>query len=69
MTGLSKREQINKWLDYYGCSRDVEIEPEAEDLLLVVLMDPGVSKVYVDDEGGLVIESDGSDFQGTDNEY
>lgn len=54
---LSVREQITEWLRYYGVSQYVEIEQEVENIILKELSSGEVSKVYIDAEGGLNIES------------
>jgi len=49
-------EKIRVELVKRGVSQPVEIEKEAEEMILETLMRDDVDKVYVDTEGALVIE-------------
>ncbi len=60
---LSRREQITKWLAYYGLHEYVEIEPEAEPYILNTLLGPDVKRAYINENGGLTIELDDTKFQ------
>lgn len=61
--GTPKREQITKWLAYYGVHDYVEIEKEAEDFVLNNLMQHDVTRAFVNKEGALIIEFDDSDIR------
>ena len=54
---LTAREQIQTWLRYYGVTEQVEIDQEAEDLLLGALGSEDVTRVWVDKDGSLIIEA------------
>jgi hypothetical protein len=56
----SKKEQIIKWLAYYGVHNYVEIEKEAEDIILMALMKQDVTRAFVNKEGALIIEFEDS---------
>ncbi len=58
----SKRQQLIKWLAYYGIHHYIEIEDEAVPMLLASIMNPEVERVRIDSEGGLVIEFTDGDF-------
>ena len=58
-----KKEQIVKWLAYYGVHGYVEIEKEAEGFVLTSLMRPDVTRAFVNKEGALIIEFDDSDIR------
>lgn len=61
--GTPIKEQITKWLAYYGIHQYVEIEKEAENFVLTNLMQADVTRVFINKEGGLVIEFDDSDIR------
>jgi hypothetical protein len=68
MSDTSKKDQVVKWLAYYGVHDYIEIEDEAVPFLLGQLMQPDVSRVRIDSEGGLVIEFDDDQYGETDYE-
>ena len=48
--------EINTWLTYYGITEPFEIEEEAKIEILNALRHDDVTRVYIDQEGGLMIE-------------
>lgn len=60
-----KKDQIIKWLAYYGIHEHVEIEQEAEETLLNMLTQPGVERVILEKDGSIQIEFDdtGLDYE------
>ncbi len=60
-----KKDQIIKWLAYYGIHEHVEIEQEAEEALLNMLTQPDVERVVLDKDGSIQIEFDdtGLDYE------
>ena len=51
------KQQIRARLEHFGITKTVYIEPEVEEIILNALNAEDVEKVYLDAEGGLVIES------------
>ena len=51
--------EIKKWLTFWGITKEVPIEEEAKKLVLQALTDKSTINVYLDREGGLVVESSG----------
>lgn len=49
-------QELSTWLKYYGVDTSFEIENEAKVAILNALRQEDVSRVYIDDEGGLMIE-------------
>lgn len=50
------RKKINKYLQKYGISETFEIETEAEEMILMALRNPTLSRVEIDHEGYLYME-------------
>ena len=49
-------KEINMWLTYYGVTESFEIEEEAKIEILNALRHDDVTRVYIDNDGGLMIE-------------
>lgn len=62
MSETSKRDQLIKWLAYYGLHEYIEIEEEAVPWLLHQITQADVTGVRIDSEGGLVIEFNDTDI-------
>jgi hypothetical protein len=55
---LTNIEKIRSLLLAYGVPSDIEIEQEAEGMILAALNQDDVATVRIDEEGGLIIEFD-----------
>ena len=55
---LTTDDLITTWLHYWGISHMPVIEEEAKSYILQALSDENTFKVYLDEEGALIIESD-----------
>lgn len=55
---LTTDDLIATWLHYWGISSMPLIEDEAKSYILQALSDENTIKVYLDEEGALIIESD-----------
>lgn len=55
---LTNIEKIRSLLLAYGVPNDIEIEEEAEGMILAALNQDDVATVRIDEEGGLIIEFD-----------
>lgn len=53
---LTTIEKIRSLLLAYGVPNDIEIEEEAEGMILAALNQDDVATVRIDEEGGLIIE-------------
>jgi hypothetical protein len=51
------KQQIRARLEHFGITESVYIEKEVEEIILNALNADDVERVYLDEEGGLVIES------------
>ena len=51
------KQQIRARLEHFGVTETVYIEKEVEEIILNALNADDVERVFVDEEGGLVIES------------
>jgi hypothetical protein len=49
-------KEIETWLTYYGVTKPFDIEVEAKIEILNALRQDDVTRVYIDTEGGLMIE-------------
>ena len=55
---LTTIEKIRSLLLAWGVPNDIEIEEEAENMILTALNQDDVVSVRIDEEGGLIIECD-----------
>jgi hypothetical protein len=55
---LTTDDLIVTWLNYWGINNIPLIEEEAKSYILQALSDENTIKVYLDNEGALIIESD-----------
>ena len=53
---ITNKERIKTHLLFYGITEHVEIEDEAEEMILQALESDDIEQVSIDDEGGLLIE-------------
>lgn len=53
---LTNQEKIKSFLLVYGITKDIEIEKEAEEVLLNFLQSEDLENVLLDEEGGLNFE-------------
>jgi hypothetical protein len=58
---LTTIEKIRSLLLAYGVPNDIEIEEEAEGMILAALNQDDIASVGIDEEGGLVIEFNGNE--------
>lgn len=58
---LTTIEKIRSLLLAYGVPSDIEIEEEAEGMILAALNQDDIADVRIDEEGGLIIEFNGNE--------
>ena len=54
----STLQQIYTHLRAHGVMQEIEIEPEAEEMILINLQDSKLSRVWLDSEGFLMMDFD-----------
>lgn len=52
-------KELRELLKFWHIPEDFEIEEEAEEMLLNALKQDGINNVFIDEEGGLVIDYEG----------